>query len=588
MYSTLFPFFFFRYHYAEDKQWNKGLSTPVDGELAWPARLKEGMWHTAYEDIVDKDMTLPPIPDKEFTFGGHKVQFKGHKGGKVTKAQLDTVLADEHQKEKASRVCVYPSYYFSEDWTDKVKAAVDAGTDVDTIKDTCGIKAERIPYCIWDEESLKMTRPPKSTMSKRPEHIKGNSAKNTARFLTSAQFAAFGDWLDQRPDKSTLIADAFALAKTAATEVTSLYEGLANEHMENSLWDTFYNVPGGRALVDQACPFVRHVLGRKKETVKEYRSARNLRADSLALEALGGAPGDAGSTINALPHAGDGGALSCLYELVDNMPANVAAKAAAALKKKGGSAEDKAIHDGALALMQGILLSSVRFYTGPNGGDTLLNPGYGSGIVPPQTAAEKAAALKKALKKAGFGRDKAHLKKSVRAQKRLTSLLNAALQSPLLDKPAAPATLWHGCLPSVVDSFLEKKKGVQFPGFMSTTDVFEAGVGWALMKENVLQVTLSDAASDKALGSNLHDVTLAPAEKEVLLPSGVVYDVADPVCYLHDLANNEAVTKKRLDRMFGTKRATVENMNDVIVWMKTHKKVKWNTKGRRKMYVKKI
>ena len=104
MYSTLFPFFFFRYHYAEDKQWNKGLSTPVDGELAWPARLKEGMWHTAYEDIVDKDMTLPPIPDKEFTFGGHKVQFKGHKGGKVTKAQLDTVLADEHQKEKATRM----------------------------------------------------------------------------------------------------------------------------------------------------------------------------------------------------------------------------------------------------------------------------------------------------------------------------------------------------------------------------------------------------------------------------------------------------------------------------------------------------
>ena len=123
----------------------------------------------------------------------------------VVLSGADTVLADEHQKEKASRVCVYPSYYFSEDWTDKVKAAVDAGTDVDTIKDTCGIKAERIPYCIWDEESLKMTRPPKSTMSKRPEHIKGNSAKNTARFLTSAQFAAFGDWLDQRPDKSTLI-----------------------------------------------------------------------------------------------------------------------------------------------------------------------------------------------------------------------------------------------------------------------------------------------------------------------------------------------------------------------------------------------
>ena len=260
--------------------------------------------------------------------------------------------------------------------------------------------------------------------------------------------------------------------------------------------------------------------------------------------------------------------ISPLYALLDAWPDTLATQASAALKEVSGG-----VRDGACALVQGLLLTTVRFYSGPNGGDSILNPGYGPPNVP-VTPAEKDAVRLMALKRAGFvGVDT--LGHAVSAQKRLVKLLNAALVSPLLEKPKAPVTLWHGCLEQVADYFVaskkEKGKDVQFPGFMSTTKEFDAHIGWAIMKGHVLQ--LQRAKDEPDLGADVGDISLAPGEKEILLPAGISYTVGE-VCFLHDLADNVNEVARLMSKLFGEDRT---DMDAVMKFMKESdkKKGKW-------------
>ena len=153
----------------------------------------------------------------------------------MTKAALDAVLG-----------CP-PSTYFSKAWTDTVKMKMEKneGPIVAMTKeeDTCGLLHERIDYCVWDEDSLMMTRPMKLTKSTRPTYtpvakLPSHHLTAGGSFLTAgSQQDTFCEWAKTRDTDTAgkFVHNAVALLKAAGASVSSLYEAVANDMMKNSL-----------------------------------------------------------------------------------------------------------------------------------------------------------------------------------------------------------------------------------------------------------------------------------------------------------------------------------------------------------------
>ncbi|WP_338803471.1 ADP-ribosyltransferase [Xenorhabdus griffiniae] len=323
-------------------------------------------------------------------------------------------------------------------------------------EDVSGLASEKILYAPQDMENLKLYNPQERILPVRPARTESGPP-----LLDADKTVAVVAWLDKLPPERRAYLLSSAASLLAESTQTDSLGHVFHYGNRNDVWETFLTVRGTNMLAGKLILYPLQSIEDPFIHLLDLATAKNTPQERTAA------------------------ILAAIGDIKDNQD----------------------------ILLIGMMLAVTRFYTA--NGANVINPGYGD-FAPPENYREMEIRLRSLLKRNQY------LTSAQRAQAKseynqTVELLQAALESPMFERYSG--TVWHGCHVAVADSMLKKRRGVKFPGFMSTTR--DPSVAQSYMAKGALLVVKAAEVN----GSIMEGISNAPSEKEVLFPAGTSFNV---------------------------------------------------------------